>query len=289
MLEAPSNLGLRPPEEGSVPGCHKAPGMLRDKGLVHRLGAIDAGAVTPARYRAAWTPGTVRNEQAIADYTRALAERIAALRDRDTLPLVLGGDCSVLLAPALALQRAGRYGFAYLDAHLDFRHPGNSDAVGAAAGEVLALMTGRGGTLTDLDGTGGAYARPEDIVALGFRTGDEDTDECAAAGIGLVDAATVRADPAAAARTALATLAAPGLDGFWVHVDADVVDAALLPAVDSPEPDGLSWDDLATLLGGLVHAPGVAGVNLGIYDPDLDAGGEGAARLVETLAKAYAG
>src|SRR5947207_2245260 len=43
VLDAPSNLGLRPPTATSVPGCAKAPGALRDHGLVTRLHAHATG------------------------------------------------------------------------------------------------------------------------------------------------------------------------------------------------------------------------------------------------------
>ena len=52
LVSAPSNLGLRPPQPTSVPGCAKAPG-LREAGLFQRLaefGAVDAGVVLPGRY-----------------------------------------------------------------------------------------------------------------------------------------------------------------------------------------------------------------------------------------------
>jgi arginase len=155
VLDAPSNLGLRPPSEGVVPGCHKLAGALRDRGFVRRLGAADAGCVTPPRYdRGGWKPGDgVFNAAAMAGYTRRLADRLGELLDAGRFPLVLGGDCSILLGAALALNRRGRYGLAFLDGHSDFRHLGNARAVGAAAGEDLALVTGRGqDDLTDLDG-----------------------------------------------------------------------------------------------------------------------------------------
>ena len=50
VLDAPTNLGLRPPTPTSVPGCAKAPGALRDHGLLARLQARDAGCLTPPRY-----------------------------------------------------------------------------------------------------------------------------------------------------------------------------------------------------------------------------------------------
>lgn len=60
VVDAPSNLGLRPPEEGAVPGCYKAPGALRDTGLLNVLGAQDGGVVTPGQYRPGRVAGAVR-------------------------------------------------------------------------------------------------------------------------------------------------------------------------------------------------------------------------------------
>lgn len=284
LLDAPSNLGLRPPEEGSVPGCDKAPGVLRDAGLLDRLNAHDAGVLTAPRYRAQWTPGTVRNEDAIADYSRELAERLRPILERAQLPVVLGGDCSILVGIGLALHRAGRYGLVSLDG-LDFRHPGNSDEVGAAGGESLAMVNGLGGKLTVLDGTR-PYIRPADTVAIGFRTGDEYAGEAASVGLHLVDAPTAGRDPQGAAEAALAVVDRPDLDGFWIHVDADVIDASLLPAVDSPEADGLTFEQLTAILHRLLESPRAAGIDLTIYDPDRDPGLRGGQRLAEVLVAA---
>src|SRR5207237_251466 len=103
VLDAPSNLGLRPPTATSVPGCAKAPGALRDHGS-----ALD-----------------------------------------------------------------GHVGLVYVDGHSDFRHPGNASYVGAAAGEDLALATGRGqGDLAAIENRR-PYFRDTDVVVLGIRTHDE--------------------------------------------------------------------------------------------------------------------
>jgi arginase len=34
VLDAPSNLGLRPPAPGTVPGCYKLAGALREQRIV---------------------------------------------------------------------------------------------------------------------------------------------------------------------------------------------------------------------------------------------------------------
>ncbi|WP_039786887.1 arginase family protein [Actinoalloteichus spitiensis] len=268
VLDAPSNLGLRPPPDGGVPGCGKAPGVLRDAGLLTALGAVDAGVVTPGRYRPDWTPGTVRNEATIAEHAARLAARLDRITGQGGLPLVLGGDCSILVGVGAHLRRRGRFGLVSFDG-LDYRHPGNSDAVGAAGGESLALATGRGGMLAELDGTR-PYVHPTATVALGVRPDDEYLPDARAAGLRVITSTAVADDPTGAAQEALRTVERPGLDGFWVHVDADVLDPSVMPAVDSPEPGGLTADQLGVALGHLADSPRLAGVDVTIYDPDRD-------------------
>lgn len=132
--------------------------------------------VVPPRYdRGDWQEGDgVFNAGAIASYTRRPADRIERHVRAGELPVVLGGDCSIQLGAALALRRIGRYGLVAVDASADFRHPGNSDRVGAAGGEELALATGRGQPdLTDLEGLG-PYLRDEDVRVFGIRDAFED-------------------------------------------------------------------------------------------------------------------
>lgn len=167
--------------------------------------AAEGGVVVPPRYYSHWEPGDgVRNEQAIQRFFLRLADRVTALLDQGTFPLVLGGDCSILLGNMLALRRRGRYGLIFIDAHSDLRHPGNSDAVGSAAGEDLAPVTGRGDVLANLEGR-----RPlvldGDVVAIGVRSGDEALGELKDLGIQVRSADDMlRAGAAATAQEALA-------------------------------------------------------------------------------------
>lgn len=279
LLDAPSNLGLRPPAPGSTPGVYKLAGALRDQGLLARLGAVDGGVVVPPRYVETWRPGAgTRNEAAIGRYSRRLADRIGAALDGGGFPVVLGGDCSILLGGLLALRRRGRYGLAYVDAHADFRH----EDVRSAAGEDLALVTGRGGELADLDGLGPLVA-DRDVVAIGL---GEERAELDAAGIAAVGAQAVHERGAAAvARDALATLG--DVDGAWIHCDFDVLDSGLMPAVDTPEPGGLDYVELTALLRELLASDLAVGLQLTIYDPDLDEDAEHAPRLADAVMAAF--
>jgi len=101
-----------------------------------------------------------------------------------------------------------------------------------------------------------------------------------------LDLAAVRAAGApAAAERALAHLTRPdATDRFWIHVDADVLDDAVLPAVDYRQPGGLSPDELATVLAAAMATGRVAGIEVTIYNPALDPDGTAGAALTGALA-----
>ncbi|MFF9281436.1 arginase family protein [Streptomyces griseosporeus] len=290
-LDAPSNLGLRPPAPGTVPGCYKLAGALREQRIVQRLRALEGGVVVPPRYdRGDWQEGDgVFNAAALASYTRRLADRIEHHVRAADFPLVLGGDCSINLGASLALRRLGRYGMAVLDASPDFRHPGNSGRIGAAGGEEIALGTGRGQEdLTNLEGLK-PYLRDEDVRYFGIRDCFEEARaELAALKIPVVTVGDVREWGAdALARATAEAFAVPQLGGFWVHLDADVLDPSVMPAVDSPDPDGLTPDELVALLRPLLASPHCVGLNVTIYDPDLDPEGTAGALLADIVVDAF--
>jgi arginase family enzyme len=79
-----------------------------------------------------------------------------------------------------------------------------------------------------------------------------------------------------------------GPTAYWIHVDVDVLDASIMSAVDDPQPDGLSWDELEVCL----HAALVQGRSVGLqvclYNPDMDPDGSSGRGLVRTLSEALA-
>jgi arginase len=269
VLDAPSNLGLRPPAPGVEPGVRGLAGALRALDVVARLRAADAGRVEAPAYSFSMD----RNRVAIAGYTRELAERIGALLDDGAFPVVLGGDCSIGLGAAVALRRRGRFGLVHVDGHLDFRNLEWAPAVGAVAGEDLAVVTGRAeAALADIDGLGPYFAEG-DIVALGEREGDPSEREALAA-----TAITVRD------LDALRELGPTAPDvPYWIHLDADVLD---ITAVDSPAPGGLAFAELTALLRTLLAGPAV-GLHLTIYDPTLDGDGSQGRGLTDCLVAAF--
>ncbi|MFF3243253.1 arginase family protein [Streptomyces sp. NPDC002870] len=278
IIEAPSVLGLRPS------GVEELPAALVGAGLVDRLGAVRVGRVEAAAYDPERDPETgVLNPGGIADYSVRLADAVGGVLDRGLFPVVLGGDCSILLGNLLALRRRGRYGLLFLDGHTDFYQPA-AEPTGEVASMELALATGRGPrALADIEGLG-PLVRDEDVVALGFR----DSEESAAAGmqplperLHAVGLDAVRAVGAAAA----ARQAVGRLGEYWVHLDVDVLDDALMPAVDYRLPGGLSWAELESVLRTALGDERAVGLDVTIFNPRLDPDGTIAARLVECLCR----
>ncbi|MGH7565275.1 MAG: arginase family protein [Gemmatimonadota bacterium] len=294
IVGAPSSIGIRPYDDGGPRHLDLAPGVLREQGLAVHLGAHDHGDVIPPPYRDLLRPpeSRPRNEDGVESYSRALARRVAAAADGGAFVLVLGGDCSIVLGCLLGI-REGRapIGLAYVDAHADFATPEES-ITGSAASMCLALAVGRGDTpLARLAGEGSAAAaplvRPADVVLIGRRDHDEPYygHEALNASpiLDLPDAAVRERGPAGTADAALERLTRPGLGGFWIHLDADVVDPTVVAAVDSPTPGGPGLEDLADLLTPLALHPSALGMELTIYDPGLDPDRTSAARLASLL------
>jgi arginase len=275
LLGAPSNLGLKPYADGRPRGVSQGPRVYRELGLVERLGARDLGDIeAPPYVDFERPPGGTRNESAIAAYSRSLAKAVSGIED---FLLVLGGDCSILLGTLLGLRPRGRIGLAFIDGHCDFALPSIS-VTGGAAGMDLALAVGRGGALSRLAGEA-PLLREEDAAVVARK---DQADEPYYGDNSLRSSAVLDL-PAEAVEAALERIARPELDGFWIHVDVDVLDPGLMPAVDSPEPGGLGFEELAGLLIPLVRHPKALGMEVTIYDPDLDPDRVAGSRLVDLL------
>lgn len=291
IIDVPSNLGLRPS------GVEQLPNALERAGLPSRLRARRAGRVEPtAPYDAARDPETkLLNGPGLRDAAHAIADAVATVIGAGELPLVLAGDCSVVLGGLLGLRRAAlrdgrgsRAGLLFVDGHVDFYQPAASPT-GEVADMDLALATGRGpDLLARLDPTG-PLVRDEDVVAVGARDADErdgaGSQDVRATRIHLLELDDVRRrGMAPVAGDALAVVTRPELEsGFWLHLDADVLDDAVMPAVDYRQPGGLTPAELVMLLSAAWRSGRMAGLSVAIYNPMLDPDSKGAAVLVECL------
>lgn len=249
-------LGAPWDSSASGRGEQAAPGALRAAGLASLVEADlgDASTVVAGGERDRQTG--VRALPATVAAARALtASLVAALRNRPgSRPLVVGGDCSLLLGVVPALRTVvGRVGLWFVDGHPDYLDGAASDT-GETADMELAVLTGTGApALVSLAGTV-PMIDPSAVVLLGHRTTGLDPASAAEVDrlprtLHRIAAPELLADPPAAGRTARDLLdGATGTAGGWLHIDLDVLDPSALPAVTYPQPGGPSWEHLAAAL-----------------------------------------
>jgi arginase len=284
IVEAPSVLGLRPT------GVEELPKTLIDLGLADRLKARIAGRVEPPAYDPERDPETrVLNPRAIRDYSIKLADAVGSVLNRGDFPVVLGGDCSILLGSLLALRRRARYGLLFVDGHADFYQP-EANVNGEAASSELAFATGRGPEVLAAPEGYRPLIRDEDVVAFAHRDAEEAVhyrSQPLPESLRSIDLGAVRRIGAeAAARQAIAHLERAELAGFWIHLDADALDDAIMPAVDYRLPHGLSWDEMRAVLRQARAGGHAVGLNVTIYNPRLDPNRRAGRELVQTIASA---
>jgi arginase len=274
---------------GSNRGEARAPDALRRAGLVDRVD-VDLGD-------AATVIGSTRRD--VTTGVRALTDTIAATRAlagslREGMgaqpgrrPLVIGGDCSLLLGVFAHLRPAlGQVGLWSIDGHPDYLEAPGSES-GETADLQLALLTGDGPA--SLVGLGDAVPMVETrhVALMGHRTTDLDAASAAEvarlpADLFTIDSPQVLDDPDGAGSRAASWADGLGLP-MWLHVDVDVLDPSVMPAVTYPQDGGPDFDQLAAVLTPLAASPHLIGVSIADFRPDLDVDGGYAARLVALL------
>src|SRR5215204_7137066 len=163
IIDAPSILGLRPT------GVEYLPEALKAAGLMNRLNADYSGQVSSLPYNFERDKITLLlNPDSIKTFSLHLADRVASVIRNMRYPIVLGGDCSIVIGNLLALRRLGRYGLFFIDGHADFYQP-EASLTGEVADMDLAIVSGRGpDVLTNINNFK-PLVRDQDIILFGYR------------------------------------------------------------------------------------------------------------------------
>ena len=131
-----------------------------------------------------------------------------------------------------------------------------------------------------------------DAVAFAFRDAEEQAEygsQPLPPELRSFDLASVRSmGVATAARQAVGHLTRDELEGFWIHIDADCLDDAVMPAVDYRMPDGLTPQELETVLRIALDSGRAVGLEITIYNPSLDTDGRAGQMLADLLSNVLA-
>lgn len=294
VLKQLSLIGVPTNSAGKRNGVAGAPVALRRAGLLDALGHVcivhDEGDVSFSM------PTTERDVRSGIIAYKSLASMIQNVRVsvnrvllEDRFPLVIGGDCPVLLG-CLAAVSAGNFpvGLFFVDGHED-AYSAHQSPTGEAADMELGFALGLGVPDLILEAIGSAQLiDPSMLCMLGPRDKKIlQKTNIKSLGDGLVDHYY---DDVTLCRENIGTLTrrmtselATRAKRLWLHVDLDVLSTRSLPAVDYRQQGGLKWSQLEELTKTALSSGNVIGMNVTIYNPDLDPSRRSARRIVRYL------
>ena len=209
--------------------------------------------------------GDVTGDPADSDaiWNRGL-DVVRALVDRGVTPLVLGGLDAI--PPIVVGAFAEPLHVLHVDAHIDFRQ------------EVGGVTRGYSSPIRRIR----ELPHVDRVVQVGLRAvgsgRPSDVADAVAAGNELVTAWEVHERGIGAVVDRLAG------EGRWViTIDCDGLDPTVAPAVGWPEPGGLTYPQIATLVRALARDGRVAALVLTEFQPDLDPAGMTARTIVRLI------
>jgi arginase len=281
ILGTPFNgLGSPPHWENPADGLRRAQLAQQLVSIGHSVN--DLGDLVGFQFLDIRDPETgIRDYRTWVALSESLSVEVGYMLDREAFPLLLGGDCSMLVGILAAFAyKETPVGLVFLDGHADFHTPETSPG-GDPADMELAVLTGRGPHA--ITHVAGKYPmlEEEDIVVFGIRAWDQ------------IDESPIQVyDRQQMAQKGIHAVVTEGLERFtrrgmpvWLHFDVDVIDPPLMPVM-FPEPDGLTVEKAAQFLHLVCATSRTVGMSAACYHPVLDTDGSAGARLVDLLAEA---
>jgi arginase len=272
---------------GENTGVARAPAALRSAGLVEAvrrreyaiddLGDVALGPSSPVR-----DPSSrVIAPDALTEMIERTSSAIRASLRRGRFPVVIGGDCPILLGCLAAATNDQTPGLLFVDGHED-AWPASMSTTGEAADMELGWLVGLTTAHLPKDLVRAIPLLSADrVVLVGPRDQGELTD-AGVASVGEVVRIVRLADRTEPEGIVIDAIDQVGRDGaWWLHVDLDVLSTDSLAAVDFPQAGGADWDTLTRLTRAALAQPGVLGWDITIYNPGLDPTGRDAARIVK--------
>jgi arginase len=289
IVEFPSNLGLKEPQPGKEPGAKKLPDWLWKNNLHKFIPHKDIIRLDAPKYSNNKDSETqILNANSLVGYAREQAYLINNLLTQNKFPFILGGDCSILLGAAIALKQKGNYGLFYLDGHTDFMDVSLSET-GGVGGMAASIVTGNGPQkLTNILNLS-PYIKEENLWCVGNREYDDEYENEIRNSTATYLSLDMLRDQSIknCVHSFLSEIQNKNLDGFWLHIDVDVLDDAVMPCVDSRTPGGLTYEEFNELTSYLFQSEKLSGLEITILDPDLDPTGQYAKEFVAHISATF--
>ncbi len=287
IFEFPSNLGLKKTAFEIEPGVKLLPSWLRKNQFHEQINPEQIFILHSPDYSMDLDEESgVRNAEKIISYAIEQAELLSKHIKQDSFQIIIGGDCSILIGNALALRQKGEYGLFFLDGHTDYILPEISRSRQAAAME-LAIVTGYGHEKLTNILTLKPYFNEFNVWCVGNREYVSDiVKPILDSDINYFDLNTLRKTGIENCTLQfLKMIEENELDGFFIHLDVDVLNDDIMPAVDSRQKDGLNYPEFTTIMSRLLSSPKAIGIEITILDPNLDREGKYTTEFVSNFVK----
>ncbi|MGC6484586.1 MAG: arginase family protein [Candidatus Puniceispirillales bacterium] len=187
---------------------------------------------------------------------------IAAMRNRDTVPFILGGDDSVPIPvlDAYAGETDGPISIFQIDAHIDWRDEVNGESLGLSSNMRRASEMDHVGSIVQVAARGIGSARGSDVQdALDY-------------GVAFHTMRMLREPGGIEAAVASLPEGVP----VYIALDVDSLDPVLMPAVIGAAQGGLDYWQMMALLEGVAKRAPIVGFNMVELMPDRDVNSQGA-------------
>ena len=262
---------------------------MRENGFHKKIGPDEVHTIIAPAYIPEKDAATgLLNCRSLIHYAKLQASLIAPMFAQHHLPVIIGGDCSILVGVALALRKAGNYGLFYLDGHTDFMDIRFSET-GGMGGMAAYAVTGNGyAGISNIDGHS-PYINEDNLWCVGNREHDDDYEnEIRRSSATYISLPKLRSAGMQRCATAfLKMIDNKKLDGFFLHIDVDVLNDNIMPCVDSRNVNGLYYHEFNELCGLLFSSEKFAGVEITILDPDLDTGSYFTSLFIENFTRTF--
>jgi len=259
----------------------KAPAEWQAAGLAERLAPYVAQAVWVSLPPLSEAEATTQAR--LVALGRQLSDTVRTVCAAGAMPLVLGGDCLLTaLGTVAGVQQAGKSpGIVWFDAHGDFNTPETSPS-GLLVGMPLAMLAGRG-ELTLMKEIGVKRATPEWHIHL---AGTRDLDPGEAAALEDSDVTVWSAQDLGIAGAGELGRGMAGSPPIYLHLDLDVIDPTIMPAVSYPSSGGLTLETLSAGIQAVAASGRICALGVASYCPERDENRQGLAASMEVIESA---
>lgn len=259
-------------------------------GLRKNVGTfVDVGDVRLSEIDVDSGPKNLTNFRQFLQDSEKIRSAISGVRV-EGLVFGLGGECSICVGTlaGLKVKRIGELGMVWIDAHGDFNTPETTPS-GFIGGMCLAFACGRGLQLNGFIRDGESLLAEENVVHVASRALDPlESENISSSSMKVCSAATLRERGIASTVNLAVTSLADRCDWIACHLDVDSLDPEIMPAVNFPERNGLTFEEAQAIIQVVQRTGKLKLLELAGYDSSLDEDRTCAMQLVRFVSDMFA-